>query len=225
MQGIDALAHPVRLRIVRHLSDHERASLGELARAADVHENTARTHLTALQDAGLITAERRPLDRPGRPGVNYRLVNAHLVAPTQLAQLLGVALDRAGPSDDELRATGRDWGRYLAGRPGPHEIKTKIPEVLEQIGLPVCCPSTRPPAPRLLPGRRRSRWSDGCIRRHPPHRCHRARSATADVSNRAREGSRTRPRRLQGRRRVAQPPARVEREKRPVLRVSPAGWT
>lgn len=135
MRAIDAVANPVRLRIVRHLSDSGPASLSELAHAAGVHENTARNHVVALEEGGLITSERRPLDRPGRPGINYRLVDTAAMAPSQLAQLLGAALDRAGPSHEELRETGRDWGRYLVGRPESHDITSKLPEVLEQIGF------------------------------------------------------------------------------------------
>ncbi len=135
MQPLDAVAHPIRLRIVRHLTDAGPASLSELARAAGVHENTARTHVAALEDGGLVVSERRPLDRPGRPGINYRLVENELPAPSQLAQLLGAALDRAGPRSDELRATGRDWGRYLVGRPEAHDVEAKIEEVLDQVGF------------------------------------------------------------------------------------------
>ena len=134
MDSLEAVAHPVRLRIVRHLSDSGPASLGELAKAAGVHENTARTHVAALEQGGLLTSERRPLDRPGRPGVNYRLADDRLPAPSQLAQLLGAALDRSGPRSDDLRATGREWGRYLAGRPGAHDVEAKLPEVMEQFG-------------------------------------------------------------------------------------------
>jgi predicted ArsR family transcriptional regulator len=135
MRALDAVAHPVRLRIVQHLADSGPASLTELAHAAGVHENTARSHVTALEEGGLISSERRPLDRPGRPGINYRLVDTVAMAPSQLGQLLGAALDRAGPSKEELRETGRDWGRYLVGRPESHDITSKLPEVLEQIGF------------------------------------------------------------------------------------------
>jgi predicted ArsR family transcriptional regulator len=135
MRPMDAVAHPVRLRMVRHLADSGPASLTELADAAGVHENTARNHVLALEEGGLVTSERRPLDRPGRPGINYRLVDTAAMAPSQLAQLLGAALDRAGPSREELRETGRDWGRYLVGRPESHDITSKLPEVLEQIGF------------------------------------------------------------------------------------------
>jgi predicted ArsR family transcriptional regulator len=135
MRALDAVAHPVRLRMVRHLSDSGPASLTELADAAGVHENTARTHIAALEEGGLVMPERRPLDRPGRPGVNYRLVEAEVMAPTRLTQLLGAALDRTGPASEDLRETGRDWGRYLVGRPDTYDITTKLPEVLEQVGF------------------------------------------------------------------------------------------
>jgi predicted ArsR family transcriptional regulator len=135
MSALDAVAHPIRLRIVRHLADSGPSSLTELAQAAGVHENTARPHVIALEEGGLVTSERRPLDRPGRPGINYRLVDTAVMAPTQLSQLLAAALDRAGPQAEELRETGRDWGRYLVGRPETHDITAKLPEVLEQIGF------------------------------------------------------------------------------------------
>jgi predicted ArsR family transcriptional regulator len=158
MHALDAVAHPVRLRIIRHLADAGPASLGELAKAAGVHENTARTHVAALEQGGLVTSERRPLDRPGRPGVNYRLVDEQLPAPSQLAQLLGAALDRAGPHVDDLRAVGRDWGRYLAGRPDGYDVEKKVPEVLEQVGFTArvrdgAVELSGCPCPSVLPGR------------------------------------------------------------------------
>jgi predicted ArsR family transcriptional regulator len=134
MHALESVAHPVRLAIVRRLSDQGPASLGELAQVAGVHENTARTHIAALEAAGVIASERRPSDRPGRPRVSYRLADALVLAPSTLTQLLGAALARTGPADGELRATGRDWGRYLAGRPGRHDLAQKIPEVLAELG-------------------------------------------------------------------------------------------
>jgi predicted ArsR family transcriptional regulator len=73
-----------------------------------VHENPARAHVAALEAGGLIVSERRPLDRPGRPGVNYRLADQTVLAPSGLALLLGAALARAGPRPEELRRTGHD---------------------------------------------------------------------------------------------------------------------
>src|SRR5215213_7378242 len=112
MRALESVAHPVRLRIVQRLAELGPASLAELADAAGVHENTARTHVAALEAGGLIAAERRPLDRPGRPGVNYRLADETVLAPSGVARLLGAALARAGPDSEQLRGTGRDWGRY-----------------------------------------------------------------------------------------------------------------
>ena len=135
MRALESVAHPARLAIVRRLAESGPASLTELAEAAGVHENTARGHLAALEAGGLIASEPRPLDRPGRPGVSYRLADEALLAPSGLAQLLGAALARSGPRPEQLRGTGRDWGRYLSGRPGSHDAARKLPEVMDQLGF------------------------------------------------------------------------------------------
>ena len=48
MGVLDAVADPVRLRIVRHLAENGSATLSELAEAAGVHLNTIRAHVAAL---------------------------------------------------------------------------------------------------------------------------------------------------------------------------------
>ena len=48
MGVLDAVADPVRLRIVRHLAGEGSATLSELADATGVHLNTARAHVAAL---------------------------------------------------------------------------------------------------------------------------------------------------------------------------------
>ena len=71
MSLLELIADPVRLQIVRRLAGSGPASLQELADAADVHLNTARTHVAALEDAGAIIA--RPRERAGRgkQGLEY----------------------------------------------------------------------------------------------------------------------------------------------------------
>src|SRR3954463_962626 len=64
MSRLDAIADPIRLRIVRRLSETPAATLPELARAADVHLNTVRPHVAALEHAGVLTRERQ--GPPGR---------------------------------------------------------------------------------------------------------------------------------------------------------------
>jgi predicted ArsR family transcriptional regulator len=138
MSRLEALSDPVRLRVVRHLSSQARASLQELADAAGVHLNTVRPHVGALEEAGAI---RRETDEPsgrGRPRVSYRLA-ADWSPPTVdfrgLAELLAVAVLRADPSPEALRALGLEWGRYLQGRPGAHDVAADLPRALEQLGF------------------------------------------------------------------------------------------
>lgn len=74
MGWLEAVANPIRLRIVRHLSDRESASLDELSDAVSAQRNTVRTHLRALMMAGVVA--RTPGEsegRLGRPPALYRL--------------------------------------------------------------------------------------------------------------------------------------------------------
>jgi len=52
MGVLDAVADPVRLRVVRHLARHDTATLPELAEAAGVHVNTIRGHVASLAVQG-----------------------------------------------------------------------------------------------------------------------------------------------------------------------------
>ena len=52
--ALEAVADPVRLRIVRHLAARGTASVAELSRVIGIHPNTARTHLAALEDADVV---------------------------------------------------------------------------------------------------------------------------------------------------------------------------
>jgi predicted ArsR family transcriptional regulator len=140
MRALDAIADPVRLRILRHLAEHGRASGGDLAQAADVHENTVRPHLQALVAAGVLETRPRPAAGPGRPGIDYVLADDDALGDNdylRLSELLGTALARMGPDEAQLRATGEDWGRYLAGRPGVGDARRRVPAALTQLGFAV----------------------------------------------------------------------------------------
>src|SRR5215218_8253827 len=54
---VDAVADPVRARLLRRLWADGPGSLEELARGAGVHPNTARVHLAAMEDSGLVQRE------------------------------------------------------------------------------------------------------------------------------------------------------------------------
>jgi predicted ArsR family transcriptional regulator len=138
MGVLDAVADPVRLRIVRHLADGGSATLSELADAAGVHVNTIRGHVTALERADVLESAQKAAEGPGRPAVEYRLVDGWGLSSTdflELAGLLAAALVRDTPDREALRATGADWGRYLVGRPGRHDVATELPRALERFGF------------------------------------------------------------------------------------------
>jgi predicted ArsR family transcriptional regulator len=138
MGVLDAVADPVRLRIVRHLAQRGSATPAELADAAGVHLNTLRPHLAALERAAVLRSTQRAPSGPGRPAAEYRLVDGWGLSSTDfldLAGLLASALVRAAPTAASLRATGADWGRYLAGRPGVRDIDVEVPRALERLGF------------------------------------------------------------------------------------------
>jgi predicted ArsR family transcriptional regulator len=135
--ALEAVGHPVRLRILDRLGVGP-ASITELAEAAGVHENTARAHVAALEDGGLLAAEPRPASGPGRPGVQYRLTNDGERLDQDflgLAELLAAVISRSGATVPQLREIGQEWGRYLVGRPGRWDLAERVPAVLRRLGF------------------------------------------------------------------------------------------
>jgi predicted ArsR family transcriptional regulator len=138
MGVLDAVADPVRLRIVRHLADGGSATLSELADAADVHLNTVRAHVAALEQAEVIVGEQQAASGPGRPASAYRLVDGWGLSSTdflEMAALLAAALVRNHPDRATLHETGADWGRWLVGRPGRRDVAEELPRALERLGF------------------------------------------------------------------------------------------
>jgi predicted ArsR family transcriptional regulator len=138
MTALEAIAHPIRLAVVRHLAEHGRAPLEDLAVVAGVHPNTIRSHLAALQQAGVLVGEERPATGRGRPPLEYRLVEGWVLSVDGflgLAELLAtVALGRR-PGARHLREMGRRWGTYLRGHPGVGDATRQLPAALERLGF------------------------------------------------------------------------------------------
>lgn len=137
MSLLELIADPVRLQIVRRLAGSGPASLQELADAADVHLNTARTHVAALEDAGAIIA--RPRERAGRgkQGLEYELAEGWTLGFGDfraIAEVLATAVLRQGLSPEARLEVGRAWGRFILGRPGVHEPKDEVVRALEWLG-------------------------------------------------------------------------------------------
>jgi ArsR family transcriptional regulator len=66
--GLAALAHPVRLAILRHLARHDACCCGEIVRRIDLAQSTVSQHLKVLVSAGLVHYE--PQARRSRYTVN-----------------------------------------------------------------------------------------------------------------------------------------------------------
>jgi hypothetical protein len=60
-----------------------------------------------------------------------------------LAELLTVVVGRSGVAGEELRQIGREWGRYVVGRPGRYDAAERIPAVLGRLGFDVRRPLDR----------------------------------------------------------------------------------
>jgi len=105
-----------------------RGSLGvrEIASQAGLHPNTARFHLDALVQAGLVSRERRQREGLGRPGMVYSATGEGGPAGQRryrlLAEMLTSMIAGVLPQPGEAAAeAGREWGRYLTGQLPPYE--------------------------------------------------------------------------------------------------------
>ncbi len=161
---LDLIADPVRLGIVRRLSARGSANLAEIAEVAGVHANTVRNHIVDLEAAGLVEREPTTPERPGRPQVRYRLTPGWRLPSTDLhglSELLAALVVRLDPAVESVHELGRQWGRFLTGRPGGDPL-TALPRLLERLGfdaeltagevrLQGCpCPLVSPDHPELI---------------------------------------------------------------------------
>ncbi|WP_422357617.1 ArsR/SmtB family transcription factor [Qipengyuania flava] len=98
IDGLKAVAHPVRLRILQTLSGVER-NVGEIDDAADIGQPTLSQQLAVLRNAGLVTT------RKDAKLVFYRIDEERLGAiSTALGGLAGI--DRAPPPSAPRKAPG-----------------------------------------------------------------------------------------------------------------------
>lgn len=116
-----------RARVLEALQQAGRAlSAADLARQLGVHQNTARFHLDALIEAGIVEKQVDTPEGPGRPRVLYSAREGCAPAGQRSYRLLAeiltsfVAAEVPDASAAALRA-GRAWGHYLARRPAPFE--------------------------------------------------------------------------------------------------------
>jgi len=102
----------------------EPVGVQDMATQTGLHVNTARFHLDALVDAGLVERQIEERTQPGRPRVVFTAAPAASPAlqPNYrlLAEMLtGLIANILPESEQTAVETGESWGRYLAPRPAP----------------------------------------------------------------------------------------------------------
>lgn len=158
---LEAVADPIRLRIVRHLAARGSASVLELARSIGVHANTVRAHAAALELAGVLDRERSFPQGRGRPALRFRLrddtpppgAEAHGLAAV-LAGALG--RPRGARTLAGLRSLAAAWGRDRAG--GDRELVDGLARLGfrarvegDRVDLAACpCPLVAPTHPEAI---------------------------------------------------------------------------
>ena len=157
--ALEVVADPTLLRLLRALAEHEDPALADLAAAAGIHPNTARPRMRELERAGVVERLSGAARGRGRPAVRYRIAEGWRLPTTDflgLAELLAALVLRADIADEQLDALGRDWGRYLVGRPGLHEPARALASSMAQLGFDAEVAPTRVvmracPCPLVMP--------------------------------------------------------------------------
>jgi predicted ArsR family transcriptional regulator len=135
---VDAVADPVRARLVRRLASSGPASLEDLAQAARVHPNTARAHLGALEAEGFVERGPGSIGSRGRPRTLYSLREEWTVPDEgflAMAELLGAALGATKPDPRALHRLGIRWGRAVVATAGPDGANEELVRVLARLGF------------------------------------------------------------------------------------------
>ena len=138
---------PTRARVLGLLEDlAEPVTAVAAAQRLGLHSNTARVHLEALAEEGLVAREPERRSSPGRPRVLYVAATA---APQPahrsyrfLAQVLTDLVHGALPDPAaSAEQTGAAWGRTLvaprgaAGVPGVQETVDTLVSTLDRVGF------------------------------------------------------------------------------------------
>ena len=117
------VADPARSRMLCRLLSGERATAGELARAASVSASTASEHLARLLEAGLVVVETRGRHRW------YQLADAHVAHALEALALVAERGSRerewSHPARRGLREARCCYG-HLAGELGVRVLRTML---------------------------------------------------------------------------------------------------
>jgi predicted ArsR family transcriptional regulator len=120
-----ALAHHSRVALLEALqADTAARDASQLAEAVGLHVNTVRSHLSVLEQAGLVTRHAEPRTAPGRPRQLYTASAPAAADDSEryglMARMLASYIAAHVPDPAAAaEETGRQWGRHLAATPAP----------------------------------------------------------------------------------------------------------
>lgn len=137
-----------RSRILQTLRQAtERVGVKELAELLGLHANTVRFHLDRLVGEGAVARHTEPPGRPGRPRLTFTAVappgthgdrrDYRMLTEILVSYVSGRMPDAAAAAKE----AGREWGRYLTERPGPHrrtgetDAVRELMRILDDIGF------------------------------------------------------------------------------------------
>lgn len=158
-----ALSSPVRNRILAVLrTAGGPMDVHALAELVDLHANSVRSHLTVLEDAGLVTSTPEGRDRPGRPRLVYTATDAdtgegdgrgyRFLAGILASYVAASAPDPASAGEE----AGTAWGHYLVDGPAPsqsvlpEDAIARIVGLLDEFGFEPTLEDDDPATPRIL---------------------------------------------------------------------------
>lgn len=133
-----------RSRVLEHLEMCEQATVGQVAAALHLHDNTARAHLDGLLEAGLATRKPAPPQGRGRPSMLYRAdvwaqADPKIRDYAHLATALATFVATTSPNPQaDARTAGRTWGAAMVqGRQPqtPRQARREVVQVLTDLGF------------------------------------------------------------------------------------------
>lgn len=135
-----------RARVLEDLQRRgEAVTAAEVAASTGLHHNTAREHLDALVDLGLVVRERSTPHGRGRPSWRFRASEAKTEYDPRVREYAGLAAalsaylaeTSAHPTAEALVA-GRQWGAQLSqGRTAtdPADARRQVVAIIDELGF------------------------------------------------------------------------------------------
>lgn len=112
------------------------ATIGELAHATGLHENTLREHLSRLREDGRVRAHSAEAQGRGRPAQLWSAVDpASTDAYVGLVAALARALAQSADGSKLAYAAGQEWAARLVAERGTSDDANLLMDVMRELGF------------------------------------------------------------------------------------------